>query len=247
MDYRRLKRFEILKVRDEQKLIVPLKPGETNIRYYVTNEELFDILSETHIGTVHGGRTQEVIMLYLNLCKQCQMKYNASKKDIVVKPMVSSKLNSRCQVNLIDLQLHNDDDYKFIMVYQDFLTKFFQLRPLKTKRPEEVAYHLLQLFLIFGAPAIFHSNNGREFSNRVISELCVMWKDVKIVHGKPRQSQTQGSVEKANQDIQNMLTAWMHDNDSNKWSEGWSFVQFVKNTSYHKGIRQSSYEAPVWR
>jgi transposase InsO family protein len=58
-----------------------------------------------------------------------------------------------------------------------------------------------------------HSDNGREFSNRVISELCAMWKDVKIVHGKPRHSQTQGSVEKANQDIQNMLTAWMQDND----------------------------------
>jgi hypothetical protein len=70
-----------------------------------------------------------------------------------------------------------------------------------------------------------------------------MWKDVKIVHGKPRHSQTQGSVEKANQDIQNMLTAWMQDNDSNKWSEGLPFIQFAKNTTYHEGIRQSPYEA----
>jgi hypothetical protein len=30
LDYRRLKRFDILKVSDEEKLIVPLKPGETN-------------------------------------------------------------------------------------------------------------------------------------------------------------------------------------------------------------------------
>lgn len=35
----------------------------------------------------------------------------------------------------------------------------------------------------------------------------------------------------------------MHDNDSNKWSEGLSFVQFAKNTTYHEGIRQSPYEA----
>jgi transposase InsO family protein len=87
------------------------------------------------------------------------------------------------------------------MVYQDHLTKFVQLRPLKNKRAEEVAYHLLNIFLTFGAPAILHSDNGREFSNRVISELCTMWKDVKIVHGKARHSQTQGSVERANQDI----------------------------------------------
>ncbi|KAF8794000.1 KRAB-A domain-containing protein 2 [Argiope bruennichi] len=95
LDYRRLKRFDVLKINDEEKLIVPLKPGETNIQYYVTNEELFSILYEAHARTGHGGRTRmlkelqnkyknitdEVVMLYLNLCKQCQMKHSAPKKE----------------------------------------------------------------------------------------------------------------------------------------------------------------------
>ncbi|XP_043497554.1 KRAB-A domain-containing protein 2-like [Polistes fuscatus] len=257
LDYRRLKRFDVIKINGKKKLIVPLKSGETNIQYYVTNDELFSILSETHTRTGHGGRTRmlkelqvkyknityEVVMLYLNLCKQCQMKQSTPKKGIVAKPIISSELNSRCQVDLIDLQSHRDGEYKFIMVYQDYLTKFVQLRPLKTKIAKEVAYHLLQIFLTFGAPAILQSNNGREFCNQVISELCATWKDVKIVHGKPCHSQTQGSTEKTNQDIQNMLTAWMNDNDTNKWSDGLSFVQFTKNTTYHEGIRQSPYEA----
>ncbi|GFU53187.1 KRAB-A domain-containing protein 2 [Trichonephila clavipes] len=128
------------------------------------------------------------------------------------------------------------------MVYHGHLTKFVLLRPLKSKRAEEVAYHVLSIFLTFGTPAILQSDNGREFNNQVLSEICVMWKDVKIVHRKPHHSLTQGSVERANQDIQNMLTAWMNDNDTNKWSEGLSFVQFAKNTTYHEGIRQSFYE-----
>lgn len=169
------------------------------------------------------------------------MKHSAPKNGIVVKPMVSSELNSRCQVDLIELQSHRDGEYKSIMVYQDHLTKFVQLQPLKTKTAEEVAYHLLEIFLTFGAPAILQSDNGREFCNQVISELCTMWKDVKIVYGKPRHSQTHGSVERANPDIQNMLTAWM--NDTNKWSDGLPFVQFAKNTTYHDGICQSPYEA----
>ncbi|XP_035210146.1 KRAB-A domain-containing protein 2-like [Stegodyphus dumicola] len=129
------------------------------------------------------------------------------------------------------------------MVYQDHLSKIVQLRPLKTKRAEEVAYHVLAIFLTIGAPAILQSDNGREFSNQVISKTCAMWKDVKIVHGKPRHSQTQGSVKRANQDIQNMLTAWRNDSDTNKWTEGLPFVQFAKNTTYHEGKRQSVYEA----
>ncbi|XP_035221079.1 KRAB-A domain-containing protein 2-like [Stegodyphus dumicola] len=129
-------------------------------------------------------------MLYFNLCKQCQIKHGAPRKGIVVKPMISSELNSGCQVDLIDLQSNRDGEYKFIMVYQDHLTKFVQLRPSKSKRAEEVAYHILVIFLTIGAPEILQSDNDREFSNQVISEICAMWKVIKIVHGKPRHANT---------------------------------------------------------
>lgn len=65
LDYRRLKRFDVLKINDERKLIVPLKPGETNIQYYVTNEKLFSILYETHARIGHGGRTRMLRMYYV--------------------------------------------------------------------------------------------------------------------------------------------------------------------------------------
>jgi len=70
-----------------------------------------------------------------------------------------------------------------------------------------------------------------------------MWDGVKIVHGKPRHSQTQGSIEGANQDIQNLLRAWMSNNNTNKWADGLYLVQFTKNTAHREGIKQSSYEA----
>jgi hypothetical protein len=45
-----------------------------------------------------------------------------------------------------------------------------------------------------------------------------MWPQVKIVHGKARHSQSQGSVERANQDIESMIAIWMETNDNAKWS-----------------------------
>ncbi|GFR22294.1 KRAB-A domain-containing protein 2 [Trichonephila clavata] len=70
-----------------------------------------------------------------------------------------------------------------------------------------------------------------------------MWKDVIIVHGKLLHSQTQVSVERINQDIRNMLTAWMNDNNTNRLSVGLLCVQLTKNSTYHEGIRQNPYEA----
>lgn len=86
-----------------------------------------------------------------------------------MKPMVFSNFNSL--IDLIDFQSQPDREYKFIMVYQDHLTKFVVLRPLKSKTAEEVAYHLLDIFTMFGAPSILQSDNGREFANKVVSSL----------------------------------------------------------------------------
>ena len=67
---------------------------------------------------------------------------------------------------------------------------------------------------------ILQSDNGREFVNKIIKDLKEMWDTLKIIHGKPRHSQSQGSVERANQDIQNMLITWMKTNNCKSWSEG---------------------------
>jgi len=65
----------------------------------------------------------------------------------------------------------------------DHLTTLFILKPLKTKRAEEITYNLKDFFATFGAPAILHSDDRRDFVNNVINELHTMWGDVKIVHG----------------------------------------------------------------
>ncbi|XP_064096387.1 KRAB-A domain-containing protein 2-like [Macrobrachium nipponense] len=132
---------------------------------------------------------------------------------------------------------------KWIMVYQDHLTKFCVLRPLTSKRAAEVAYQLLDIFLLLGAPEILQSDNGLEFTACVITELKLLWPGLVMVHGKPRHPQSQGSVERANCDIKDMLVAWLSDNNTTDWTVGLKFVQFQKNSSYHSGIRKSPFAA----
>lgn len=88
---------------------------------------------------------------------------------------------------------------------------------------------LLDIFCLFGEPAVLQSDSGRQFCNEVINSLREKWPDLSIVHGKLQHSQSQGSVERANQDVENILTTLMQDNNANKWSEGLRFVSFMKN------------------
>ena len=65
---------------------------------------------------------------------------------------------------------------------------------------------------------------------------------LKIVSGKSRHSQSQGSVERANPDIERILTTWMQDNNTiHYWAEGIRFVQLMKNRSYHSGIKKDTF------
>ena len=104
---------------------------------------------------------------------------------------VSNLLNSRCQVDLIDMQSQPDGCFKWICVYQDHLTKYVVVRPHITKQAAEVAETLQDIFCLFGAPNIVQSENGRRFANQIVTELVKRWPGCKIVHGKPQHSQSQ--------------------------------------------------------
>ena len=118
----------------------------------------------------------------------------------------------------MDFQSNSDGNYKFVMVYQDHLTQFCNIRALTSKHASEFAFNLIEVFTLFGEPHILQSDNGREFTALVISELKLMGPELVIVHGKPRHPQSHGSVERSNGDIHDMLTAWMRDNEYKKWS-----------------------------
>jgi hypothetical protein len=45
------------------------------------------------------------------------------------------------KIERMDLQSTPNGEYKWLMNYQDHLTKFIQLRPLKSKRVEEEKTH----------------------------------------------------------------------------------------------------------
>ena len=60
---------------------------------------------------------------------------------------------------------------KWIMVYQDHITKFIVIRPLRPKLAAKVAYLFMDIFLLFGAPNILQSDNGSEITAQIISDL----------------------------------------------------------------------------
>ena len=56
-------------------------------------------------------------------------------------------------------------------------------------------------------------DNGLEFRNVVVTGLKTLWPGLKTIHGRPRSPQSQGNVERANGDVQNILGSWMREKE----------------------------------
>ena len=80
-----------------------------------------------------------------------------------------------------------------------------------------------------GCPLILQHDNGREFVNQVVARLKRLWPGCIIVRGRPRHPQTQGSIERANKDVEEILGKWMTTHGSTRWSIGIFHVAFEKN------------------
>ena len=77
----------------------------------------------------------------------------------------------------------------------------------------------------------------------VITELAQLWSECKLVHGRARHSQSQGSVERLNQTVQRRLSAWMKDSGSKKWARvGIKVVQWTINTTFTHSIKKASHQ-----
>ncbi|KAI6649664.1 KRAB-A domain-containing protein 2-like [Oopsacas minuta] len=235
------------------------KVTKRNGKYMATKEEVINIIFSMHIATGHGGEKKThkkiqdkfanipryLVQEYIKRCERCVEKRarRETASDVVIRPLTVKDLNERGQVDLVNMQTIQDGNFRFILHYMEYLTKFHVIRPQQRKTATEVANQLLLISRDFGAPNILQSDNGREFTGQVIQELSTLWPELFLVNGRPRHPQSQGSVERSNGDMKTQLMAWMRDNSTSKWSYGIRFVQWSMNTSYHEATGMEPYKA----
>jgi len=114
--------------------------------------------------------------------------------------------------------------------------------PLTVKQSEQVAYELEKLFFMFGFPKTLHSDNGGEFRNKNMENLCKRHKK-KFVHGAPRNPSTQGQVERNNSTIKVNITNIVKEKgiQPNKWCQVVHEAAYKKNISLHRAIQKTPY------
>ena len=122
---------------------------------------------------------------------------------MISKPIVSVGVMTRLKIDLINIRtrpdiIDQDTIYNWILNCIDHFSKYSWAYPLGNKSINDVALKLRELFFTFGPPRILHSDNGKEFVANLIIELKNLFPDMVFIRDRPRHSQTQGYIERAN-------------------------------------------------
>ena len=145
-------------------------------------------------------------------------------------------------MDLIDFRGSPDENFKYILHIKDHFTRFSWAYPLPSKKTNAIALKLFELFTEIGPPTILQSDNGREFTSKIIKNLSNLWNNLKIINGRPRHPQSQGLIERGNSEIGKLIGKWMEANNSTKWSFGLRFVLWAMNTTICRATGQPPYQ-----
>ena len=91
---------------------------------------------------------------------------------------------------------------------------------------------------------MYNEKKAKKFVNVIVHKMLDDF-NIKMVNGAPRHSQSQGSVERGNKDIEDLLYTWMSTNKTSRWAEALPSIQLMKNTRYHRALQARLTEA-VW-
>jgi len=114
-----------------------------------------------------------LIQKHIQTCHKCQRKDKKPGTSLPLQPLPQCNApNQRIHVDLFGQLKSSENGNKFILVITDAFTKLAEVIPIPNKEAETVSRSIYnEWFCRYGIPQQIHSDGGKEFINRVATEL----------------------------------------------------------------------------
>lgn len=127
-----------------------------------------------------------------------------------------------------------------VLVVVDAFTRWVELFPLKDTTAPTIARLLYDNIISrFGCPKYLLSDNGPEFSNQVVRELCQIL-GIRKIFTTAHHPQSNGLVERSNSSVLNTLKTYTDDVGSN-WDLYLPPIRFALNTAINTTTQETPY------
>ena len=146
----------------------------------------------------------------------------------------------RVAMDLLDMSVTTTKGNRYVLVMVDCFSRWTEACPLLDKTAQSVADAFFsQIVCRFGMPMVIHSDQGGEFENRIMLELCILCGSHKT-RTTPYHPQNDGLVERFNRTLLMMLAMFASKNRED-WDDLLPAVMMAYRSSVHESTGFSPY------
>ena len=162
-------------------------------------------------------------------CAPCVQKTTkVDEKQCVHRPMRASFPLETIYVDLVGPYAQTRDGFKYAMTCMDGFSRYVWAQPLKNKEADTVAQALMDAVITkWGCPVRIHSDNGKEFANRIFEAVCKL---LQIEQTRtPPYNPSSNPVERFHRTLNAMIRTMLEREDPS-WNRYLNLMCFAYNT-----------------
>ena len=146
----------------------------------------------------------------------------------------------RVAMDLLDMSVTTAWGNRYVLVMVDCFSRWTEACPLPDKTAHSIADAFFnQVVCRFGMPIVIHSDQGREFENKIMQELCILCGSHKT-RTTPCHPESDGMVERFNRTLLMMLAMFAGKNRED-WDDLLPAVMMAYRSSLHESTGFSPY------
>ena len=222
-------------------LVVPIKKRQDFIKQF------HDSLFAGHLGItrtvfrlqhrVYWPGLRGDFQTYIQSCTTCIARKSPCPRKV---PMGHAKVGHRWErvaMDLLDMSVTTSRGNRYVLVMVDCFTRWTEAFPLPDKTAQSVVDAFFnQVVCHFGMPSVIHFDQGREFENKIMQELCLLGGAYKTLTA-PYHPESDGMVERFNRTLLMMFAGKNRDD----WDDLLPAVMMAYRSSVHESTGFSPY------
>ena len=201
---------------EASQLVVPMRERRDLIRRF------HDSLFAGHLGItrtvfrlqnrVYWPGIRSDVRTYIASCTICLARKSPCPRRAPMGHVEVGHRWDRVAMDLLDISVTTTRGNRYVLVMVDCFSRWTEACPLPDKTAQSVADAFFsQIVCRFGMPIVIHSDQGREFENRIMQELCILCGSHKT-RTTPYHPESDGLVERFNRTLLMMLAMFASKN-----------------------------------
>jgi hypothetical protein len=180
---------------------------------------------------------------YIKRCRSCQINKVLGPRGKAPMEITTTAQQpfEKCCLDIVGPLTETQAGNKYILTFQDELSKFLVAIPIPRQDAETVAREFVKhIILKLGTPSKLLTDQGANFLSEIFRNTCKLLK-IKKLQTTPFHPESNGSLERSHRVLKEYLRHYINEDQSN-WDEWIPYAVHVYNTSTHTSTGYTPFE-----